>query len=109
MLVQRIDRERARRVRRARDDVGLTAHFDDVGCMPATRPFRVIGMDRSTLEGGNRIVNISGLVERIGVDGNLNVLSLRYAKAAIDRRGGRAPILVELQADRASPYLVDEA
>ena len=47
----RVRRVGARRSCRSRQDNCLTAHFDDVGGMPAARPFIVKGMNGPALEG----------------------------------------------------------
>ncbi len=46
VLVDGVDRVRARRVRRARDDVGLRRDGDDVRRVPAARALRVVRVDR---------------------------------------------------------------
>src|SRR5438874_11699735 len=77
--------------------------------MPASGAFGVIRMDRAPLEGGDLIVHVAGLVERVGVDGDLDVFFLRDPEAAVDRGGRRAPILVQLEPDRSRADLLEEA
>ena len=43
------------------------------------------------------LVDVAGLVERVGVDRHLHARRIGHAEAGIDRRGGRAPVLVELE------------
>jgi len=45
------------------------------------------------------ILDETGLVERVGVDGDLNVEFVCDAEAGVDRRGRRAPVLVQFQTD----------
>ena len=49
MLIDRVLGERPCRVGRGRQYVRKASHLYDVGCMPATGPFRVKGMDRAAL------------------------------------------------------------
>ena len=108
VLVERVDRERPRRVRRAREHVRLAADADDVRRVPAARALGVVGVDRAALERGDRVVDVARLVQRVGVDRDLHVVALGDAEAAVDRRGRRAPVLVQLEADRAGANLLDE-
>ena len=101
VLVERVDRERARRVGRAREDVRLAADADDVGRVAAARALGVVGVDRAALERGDRVVDVARLVERVGVDRDLDVLVLGDVEAAVDRGRRRAPVLVQLEADGA--------
>ena len=66
--------------------------------MSAAGAFGVVGMDRAAVHGGNRIFDISALVERIGVDGHLHVETIGDAQRGADRSGSRTPVLVNLQA-----------
>ena len=66
--------------------------------MSAAGAFGVVGMDRAAVHGGDRILDVSALVERIGVDGHLHVETIGDAQRGADRSGSRAPVLVNLQA-----------
>ena len=100
VLVQRVDREGPRRVRRARQHVRLAADLDDVRRVSTARPFGVIRVNRPPLERRDRVVHVAGLVQRVGVDRDLHVEPLRLGQAAVDRRRRRAPVFVQLQPDR---------
>jgi len=109
VLVERVDGVRPGRVGRARQDVELAAHPQDVRGVAAAGALGVIGVDRPAAERGDRVVDVPRLVERVGVDRDLDVLGFGDAKAAVDRRRRGAPVLVELEADRAGADLVDQA
>ncbi len=49
------------------------------------------------------------LVERVGVDQDLDVHLVGDREAAVDRRGRRAPVLVQLERAGAGPDLLDQA
>ncbi len=51
----------------------------------------------AALEGGDRVLNEAGFVQRVGVDGNRDVELFGDPEAGIDRSRGRPPILVQLQ------------
>ena len=50
----------------------------------------------------------AGLVERVGVDGDLDVVLVGHRQAGVDDGGRGAPVLVELQAAGAGLDLVAE-
>src|SRR5260370_15615379 len=93
---------------RGRNDVGLTAHFDNVRSMPATSPFGVKGVNGSTLERGDGIFDKAAFVQCIGVDKNLDIHLIRDRKAAINGGASRAPVLIKLQAARPSFDLLND-
>src|SRR5882762_6313959 len=72
-LFKRIHSEGPRRSCRRWDDIRLTAHLDDVGGVAATGSFGVKGVNSSSLESCDRILDKSALVQRIGVDENLHI------------------------------------
>jgi hypothetical protein len=76
-----------------------------VGGMAAARTFRVVGVDRPPGDGGNSVLDEAGLVQRVGVDGHLHVELVRDTQAAVDGRGGGAPILVQFQTAGARAHL----
>ena len=106
MLVDGVDREGARGVGRGREDVGFAADADDVGRVAAAGALGVEGVDRAALEGAQGVVDVAGLVERVGVDGDLDVEFVGDAEAGVDRGGGGAPVLVEFEADGAGKDLL---
>ena len=77
--------------------------------MAAARALGVIRVNRPALERGDRVVDVARLVQRVGVDRDLHVVLLGDRQAAVDRRRRRAPVLVQLEADRAGADLLDEA
>jgi hypothetical protein len=69
--------------------------------MAAARAFGVEGVDGAVLERGQRGFQEAAFVERIGVHRHLHVHPVGHRQAVVD--GGRraAPVLVQLEADRA--------
>ena len=65
--------------------------------MSAAGAFGVVGVDRTAVHGGDRILDVSALVERIGVDGHLHIETIGDPQCGADRSGSRTPILVNLQ------------
>ena len=75
--------------------------------MAATCTLGVVGVDRATVDCGDRILDKTTLVERVGVDRNLHVVVVGNAERSADSGGCRAPILVNLQAARTCLDLLD--
>ena len=73
VLVERIPRERHRRVGRRGQHVGLAAQPDDVRRVAAAGAFGVVGVNRPAADRGNRVVDEAGFVERVGVNRHLHV------------------------------------
>src|SRR5262245_4016832 len=94
----RIHCVRPRRSRRSREDICLTADFDNIRGMPATGTFGVKGVNGSALEGCDCSLDKTALVQGVGMDGNLYVHVIRDCEAAIDGSGRRPPIFMKLQA-----------
>ncbi len=67
------------------------------GAWPPPGPFGVEGVDVAALEGGDRVLDKARFVERVGVDRDRDVELLGDTEAGIDRRRGRAPILVQFE------------
>src|ERR1051325_11506685 len=76
--------------------------------MATARAFGVKGVDVAALEGGDRILNKTAFVERIGVDRDRNVELLGDREAAIDRGRGGAPILMQFEPASAGLDHLDE-
>ena len=76
--------------------------------MTTSRSFGVIRMDRPPLERRLRMFHKSGLVQRIRVDADLNVILIRNLQTGIDRSGCRPPVFVELQPASAPLNLFDQ-
>ena len=105
MLVQRVPRERHRRVRRRREHVRFPAQPDDVRRVTTAGSLGVVRVDRPSRDRGDGVLDEAGLVERVRVNRDLHVELVGHPEAAIDGRRRRSPILVELQSDRAAPDL----
>ena len=98
VLVDRVDGERPGRVGARGQDVGQAGDLDDVRGVAAAGPLGVVGVDRPALDRGDRVLDEPGLVERVGVDGDLDVVLVGHRQAGVDGGGRGAPVLVELQA-----------
>ena len=85
---------------------GRAGHADDVGGMAAAGAFGVVGVDRPAGDGGDGVLDEAGLVQRVGVDGDLHVEAVGDAQAAVDGGGRRAPVFVQLQAAGAGADLL---
>src|SRR5262245_30242671 len=100
MLFQGVDGERPRRISRRRQDIGLTTHAQNVRGMPAPGTFCVVSMDGTTAEGGDRVLDKSSLVQRVGVNCYLYIVLFCHPQTAVDGGGCCAPVLVQLQPQR---------
>ncbi len=106
MLIDGIDRKRPSRIRRGGQHISLTAQFHNIGCVATASAFGMVGMDRTALKRRARSLDKTRLVERIGMDTDLHVIVFSNAQTRIDRRRGRAPILVQLKATSTAFYLL---
>ena len=79
------------------------------GSMAAAGAFGVEAVDRPALDGRDRVVEEPALVQRVGVDGDLDVVLVGHRQAGVDDRQGGAPVLVELQAAGAGLDLISRA
>ena len=61
------------------------------GAWPPPAPFRVEGVDRAALEGGDRVLDEAGLVQRVGVDHHLHVVARRRPTGSSRWRAGVVP------------------
>src|SRR5688572_8118409 len=68
----------------------------------------MIRMNRAALESANTFLDKTGLVQRVSVNRDLDVKLLGDAKADIDCGRSGAPVLMELQADRARQHLFSQ-
>ena len=98
VLLQRVARVGARWVGAAGQHIGLPADANDVGGVAAAGPFGVEGVDGAAGDGADRVLHEAGLIEGVGVDAHLHVELIGHREAAIDRRRGGAPVLVQLKA-----------
>ena len=64
--------------------------------MAAACAFRVIGVNGSSRDGRDGIFHEPRFVERIGMDGDLDIVAIGDAQAAINGGGRRAPVFVQL-------------
>ena len=108
VLVEGVDRVGVGRVRRRREAVRLAGAADDVGRVPAARALRVIHVDGPAGDRLQRVLEEAALVERVGVQLDLEVELVRDAQAAVDRRRRRAPVLVDLEPEAAGLDLLDQ-
>jgi hypothetical protein len=76
--------------------------------MAAARALGVIHVDRAARYRRERVLQKSGFVEGVGVDLHLKVERVGDFQAAIDGRGHRAPVLVNLEPEAAGLHLLDE-
>ena len=83
-----------------------TCHLHQVGSVTAASALGVIGVYRATINGCDGILHIAALVERVGVDSHLHIVSLRNIHSRAYRLGCRAPILVNLQSAGTRHYLL---
>ena len=81
---------------------------DDVGRVAAAGALGVVRVDRPAGDGGQRRVDVAGLVERVGVDGDLHARLVGDGEAGVDRRRRRAPVLVQLEAGRPAAQLLPQ-
>ena len=73
--------------------------------MATPSPFAVIGMDRTILEGGDRVLDKPRFVQRIGVDRDLNIKLLGNRQRIVDYGRGRAPVFMQLEPHGAGSHL----
>ena len=67
------------------------------GAWPPPGAFGVIGVDRAAGDGRDGVVHISRLVDRVGVNCDLNIVAVGHGQAIVDSRRRGSPILVELE------------
>src|SRR5580704_4625335 len=79
----------------------LTANLDDIRCVPASRTLSMEGMDRPSLESCDGVFDKAALVQRVGMDEDLDIHVVGDGEATIDRSRGGTPVLVKLQPTRA--------
>ncbi len=84
--------------------VALPGDRDDVGSVAAAGALGVVGVDASARRWPRRVDSHEpGLVERVGVDGDLDAGRVADPQAGVDRGGRGAPVLVQLEARRRPP------
>ena len=70
------------------------------GAWPPPAPSVWYAHKRASLGRGDRVLDEARFIQRVAVDRDLRVGLLGHTQAAIDGRRRRAPVLVQLQADR---------
>ena len=95
MFFHCIDGIGARGIGRGGQYVWLTADFDNIRGMTATRAFGVIGVNGATLEGSNRIIHKPGFIQGIRVNGNLYIKFIGNRERTINRGGRSSPVFVQ--------------
>src|ERR1700730_1495058 len=76
--------------------------------MAATGALGVEGVDVAALESGDRVLDKAAFIQRVGVDRDGDIELLGNRQAAIDRRRGGAPILVQFEGAGAGLDHLDE-
>ena len=107
MLVQRVDRERPRRVGGRRQHIGQGRHLHDVGRMPPPAP-SVWKLWMVRLEGGERCFDKAASFS-VSVWMATCVASGRPPRGSCRWRRRRAPVFVQLEADGAAIDLLAQA
>ena len=100
-----------RRIRRRREHVVDAGELEDVRRMTAAAPLHVVRVQDPAVEHGEGVLDGHGLVEPVGVEGDLDVELVGDAQRGVDRAQGRAGVLVHLEpahvrADRLADGLV---
>ena len=108
MFVERVHRVGVGRIGRRRQAIGDAGDADDVGRVAAAGAFGVIHVDGAAADGGERILDEAGFVERVGVELDLKVEVVGDLQAGVDGRRHRAPVFVDLQAEAAGLHLLDD-
>lgn len=81
---------------------------DDVGRVAAARALGVVRVDRPAADGAERRLDVAGLVEGVGVQGDRHAGRVGDAKAGVDGRGGGPPVLVQLETRRSGAQLLPQ-
>ena len=108
MLVEGVHRVGIGRIGRRRQAIGDAGDADDIGRMAAAGAFGVIHVDGAAADGGERVLDEAGFVERVGVQLHLKIEVVGDGETGVDRCRHRAPVFVNLQADAAGFQLLDE-
>ena len=106
MLVDRVDCKGAGGISRGRQNVCFPTGLDDIGSMPATRTFCMIGMNGSVFKSGNCIFDKTGFIQRIGMNSYLNIKFFSHAQTVIDSCRCRPPVFMKFQTHGTCPDLL---
>ena len=104
-----VDTERQAGVGRRRQHVHEASCTDDVRSVTTATAFSVEGVDGTTFKRSNGVFHIAGLVQSVGVDGNLHVVLVGYAQASADRVRCCTPVFVNLEASNTSFNLTNQS
>ncbi len=99
VLVDGVDRVGQRRVGGGGQNIRVRAGGDDIRRMAAARPFGVEGVDGAPGDGGQRVFDKTGLVQRVAVQRHLNIHLFSDLQRTVDGRRRRAPVFVDLKPD----------
>lgn len=128
MLIQGIVSIRPGRVRGTRQDVRVFAYDNNVRGVSTSRSFRMVPrdrsevslgsllslkswslrVDRSALERVDRRLDETGLVQRVGVDIDLDVILIPDRQRSIDTLWRAAPVFMQLETGRSGFHYVLE-
>ena len=76
--------------------------------MAAAGALGVVGVDRPAVDRRDRVGEVAALVQRVGVQRDLDVVVVGDSERAIDRRRRRAPVLVDLEPAGAGVQLLGQ-
>ena len=108
VLVEGVHRVRPGRVRAAGQHVRVPGDGDDVRRVTASGTLRVVRVDAPAGDRGEGVLDEAGLVEGVAVQRHRDPVLPGHRQRGVDRRRGRAPVLVQLEAARAGPQLLDQ-
>jgi hypothetical protein len=75
----------------------LLNNFDDIWGMTTSSTLGMVGMDGPSLHGSDGIIDKARFVQRIGMNGNSNIMIIGKTQTCVNGRWRSTPILVELQ------------
>ena len=99
-LGARAERHRGRG--RRRQHPVASGQLEQVRRVAAAHPFDVVGVHRAAAEGGVRVLQRQRLVEAVGVDRQLHVVTIRDVERAADLLRPGADVLVDLESGPAA-------
>ena len=105
MLIHRVHRIGHGGVGGRRQHARFTDQAQNIRRMAATRTFGMEGLNGAAANGLDGFLNKTAFIQRVGMDGDLNIHLIRDRKAGINRLRCGAPILMQFQAAGACPDL----
>ena len=97
VLLDRVDRVGPGRVGRRWQDVIEGGDPDDVRRVASPGALGVVGVDRPPGDRRQGVLQEAGLVDRVGVERDLDIQLVGHPQGGVDRGRGRSPVLVQLQ------------